>query len=110
MHHRLAAGLASLLMAFTCHAQDGGLTPEEARHEAKHWSRTAVDDIRHAHQLIQQSYPAILDPDARDFYQWLSQGHDKAMALARRTTTQRQAWMLDSLLPMAGKIRLNWVA
>lgn len=96
MHHRLAAGLSLLFIAFNCHAQDGDEqarpTPEDARKEAERWSRTAVDDIRRAHQIIQQAHPAILDPDARDFHQWFRQGHGQAMALARRATTPQRAF------------------
>lgn len=96
MHHRLAAGLSLLSIAFACHAQDGDTdprpTPEQAREEAQRWSRTAVDNIGRVHAIIQQSHPAILDPDARDFHQWFRQGHDQAMALARRATTPQRAF------------------
>lgn len=96
MHHRLAAGLSLLFIAFACHTQDGDTdprpTPEQAREEAQRWSRTAVEDIGRVHAIIQQSHPAILDPDAQAFHQWFRQGHDQAMALARRATTPQRAF------------------
>ncbi|MDR3016804.1 MAG: peptidase S41 [Delftia acidovorans] len=96
MHHRPAAGLTCLFIALACHAQDGGKqtrpTPEEARQEARRWSRTAVKDISRVHRIIEQAHPAILDPQARAFHQWFREGHDQAMALARRATTPQRAF------------------
>ena len=96
MHHRLAAGLSLLFLACTSHAQAGSQpprpTPEQARHEAQHWSHIAAEHIRRAHRIIEQAHPAILDPGAHDFHQWFSQGYDQAMALARRATTQQRAF------------------
>ncbi|MGO4813721.1 S41 family peptidase [Cupriavidus sp. 2MCAB6] len=86
--------LSSFFWILSCHADTAtNLGAKEKEHSSTdiNWSKSAIQDITRAHEIIREAHPGVLDPTDHGFQQWFKQGYDEATALALRANSEGKA-------------------
>ncbi|MDF3839822.1 S41 family peptidase [Cupriavidus basilensis] len=86
--------LSSFFWVLSCHADTAtNLGAQKKDHSSTdiNWSKSAVQDITRAHEIIGEGHPGVLDPTDHGFQQWFKQGYDEAIALALRADSEGKA-------------------